>query len=287
MPELPEVETIRRELARELRDRRIRRVDIRLVKMIRGSAAAFRKKVSGARIITVSRRAKLLVFNLSNGQSFVVHLKMTGQLIYQHRSVMKVGGHPIKNGTIGLPNKYSHIIFYFAGGGTLYFNDQRQFGYIQLHATRHLDRFFHDQGYGPEPLSPAFTAVWFQRVLQHKTTRIKQLLMDQTFVAGIGNIYATEACFYARIRPTRPAGSLSAAAAKKLHRGILLILKSAVRQQGASADNYVDAYGQPGKYVPFLQVYGREGEACLRCRTTIKNIVLGGRSTTYCPHCQR
>jgi len=288
MPELPEVETIRRELARVITGKKIVKASVNLPKAVRGSAGFFRKKITGAKIKSVGRRAKLAVFTLSNGYSFVVHLKMTGQLIYQRRQVLRVGGHPIKGGTQGLPNKFTQAVFELADGGALYFNDVRKFGYLQLMLTVELENFFQKNKYGPEPLSDSFTFFVFKKLLATKTTtRIKQLLMDQTFIAGVGNIYATEICFYARLSPTRQARSLKSHEVRKLYVGLKSILKSAVHKKGTSMSNYVDAYGQPGDYVPSLKVYGREGEPCLRCGTIIKNLTLGGRGTTYCPRCQK
>jgi formamidopyrimidine-DNA glycosylase len=287
MPELPEVETIRRELARVLIGKKITQVVVNLPKAIRGSVAAFRQKITRAKIKSVGRRAKLAVFSLSNGYSFVVHLKMTGQLIYQRQKVLKVGGHPIKDGARDLPNKFTQVIFRLADGGALFFNDVRKFGFLQLMTTAELENFFQKNKYGPEPLLDSFTLSVFSSLLKKKTTtKIKPLLMDQTFIAGVGNIYATESCFYARLNPTRTVDSLKPQEVKKLDTGLRSILKNAVHKKGTSMSNYVDAYGQPGNYVPSLKVYGREGESCPRCRATIKNITLGGRGTTYCPRCQ-
>ncbi len=288
MPELPEVETIRRELARVLIGKKITQVIVNLSKAVRGSVAVFRKKISGAKIKSVGRRAKLAIFSLSNGYSFVVHLKMTGQLIYQRQKVLKVGGHPIKDGTRDLPNKFTRVIFHLADGGTLFFNDVRKFGFLQLMPTAELENFFKRNKYGPEPLSDNFTFSVFLSLLKKKrATKIKPLLIDQTFIAGVGNIYATEICFYARLNPSRTVGSLKPREVKKLYRGLKSILKNAVNKKGTSMNNYVDAYGQSGNYVSSLKVYGRKGESCPRCGATIKNIILGGRGTTYCPRCQK
>jgi formamidopyrimidine-DNA glycosylase len=288
MPELPEVETIRRELNEVLPGKRLREVEVRVPKTIRGNVLLFKKNIEGTYFKAVQRRAKLLLFSLSNGQTFVVHLKMTGQLVFRHHELLKVGGHPIKDGAKDLPNKYSHVIFHLVDGGTLFFNDIRRFGFIQLIKVGGLSRYLEENKYGPEPLSDAFTLQLFQIMLRKKkTVRIKPLLLDQTFVAGIGNIYAIEACFAAGIRPTRRAGTLTKPEIKKLYTSIRRILIKAIDKHGTTADNYIDAYGQPGRYVFLLKMYGRAGEGCLRCGTNIKSLTLGGRGTAYCPKCQK
>lgn len=287
MPELPEVETIRRQLNAALKRRTIAQVDIRLAKTIKTPVRSFTRNVRGATITEVRRRAKLLVFVLQNGWSILVHLKMTGQLIYRKGSKMAVGGHPIRGGTTDLPNRYTHIILSFTDGGRLFFNDLRRFGYWKLVRTDGLLSLFRTMPYGPEPLADDFTLPLFRDLLaRKKKARIKPLLMDQAFVAGVGNIYAAEMCFAAGIRPTRTVGSLTPKETSRLFRALKKILSTAVAKQGTSADRYVDAYGQPGAYVPLLKVYGRQGQPCLRCGTVIKAISLAGRGTTFCPHCQ-
>ncbi len=288
MPELPEVETVSRQLDRIMRGRRILAVHVQLKKMIRGGLASFKKFVVGAKVVGVSRRAKLVVIRLSNGQAILVHLKMTGQLVFRQGKEMRYGGHPIKDGLADLPNKYSHVFFKLDKGATLYFNDMRQFGYMKLVKTEDLDSYFSNQGYGPEPLTSSFTENAFLELLSHKLSqRIKPLLMDQSFIAGVGNIYAAEACFAARIKPDRLVRTIPLQGRRILFKSLVAILKNAIRLKGSSAKNYIDAYGQPGKYVPKLKVYGREGEKCYRCGHTIKDDPLAGRGTAWCPGCQK
>lgn len=289
MPELPEVETISRQLDRAMRGRRILDIQVRLPKMVKQpSAPKFAQSVRGSVIRSVGRRAKLALMNLSNGWTILIHLKMTGQLVFRQGSKVHVGGHPIAGGLDNLPNAYSHVIFRLDKGATLFFNDQRQFGYLRLVKTAALDDYFTKQQYGPEPLGRSFTMDYFSSMLRRKSKqRIKPLLMDQSFIAGIGNIYAAEACFAARIRPDRRAGTLSVPQQRLLYRSVIAILKRAVKLKGASADNYVDAHGEPGRYVPKLRVYGREGERCYRCGHTIKDDTMAGRGTAWCPGCQK
>ncbi|MFA6098656.1 MAG: bifunctional DNA-formamidopyrimidine glycosylase/DNA-(apurinic or apyrimidinic site) lyase [Patescibacteria group bacterium] len=301
MPELPEVETIRTQLDVVLRNKHISKLEIRVPKLVKSPLTLFKRLVVNSKIDKVGRRAKIILIYLSNKQVLLVHLKMTGQLVYRYKKIIKAGGpardasrqlvaggHPIKNGLIGLPNKFSHVIFTFSDGSHLFFNDVRKFGYLKLLSSDELDKYFEDAGTGPEPLSVGFTFQIFQNILsRRKSQKIKPRLMDQTAIAGIGNIYATEACYYAGIKPTRRAGTLKAAEQKKLFQSIKRILRLAVKKQGTTANNYVDAHGEPGKYFPMLRVYGREGEKCRRCGNIIKAMSLGGRGTTYCPVCQK
>lgn len=288
MPELPEVETIRRQLAHELVGVLISRVAVRLPKIIRGSATWFAREVRGKRILAIKRRGKYLYWELRGGQTIMLHLKMTGQLIYQRGRTMRVGGHPIPRGTDGLPNRYTHVVFSLSNGGTVYFNDLRQFGFIELLPTQSIDAYFRKLAMGPEPLLSGFTLAYFNALLKRRPgTTIKQLLLDQTAIAGIGNIYAIESLFRARIKPMRRVKTIKPAEARLLYQSIKVILQRAVVAQGSSADRYVDAYGEPGKYFPRLQMYGRVGQPCHRCGTIIHGLKIGGRGTTYCPQCQR
>jgi len=286
MPELPEVETIKRQLAVALRNKKINRLEIRLPKLIKGSVFDFKKKVIGSKIENVGRRAKLLLLNLSNGYSVIIHLKMTGQLIFKKPGQEKIGGHPIKNGSRDLPNKYTQAIFSLSGKSKLFFNDIRKFGYFRLVKTKDLASIFEKNKFGPEPFDVDLRI--FENILSaRKKSKIKQVLLDQTVIAGLGNIYATEACFYAGIKPTRIVGRLSRSEKEKLLGVIQSILRNAIKKQGTSSNTYVDAYGGPGSYFPLLKVYGRKGESCFKCKSKIKAIVMGGRGTTYCPNCQK
>ncbi|MBU0598056.1 bifunctional DNA-formamidopyrimidine glycosylase/DNA-(apurinic or apyrimidinic site) lyase, partial [Patescibacteria group bacterium] len=249
MPELPEVETIRRQLSAELSGKTIKNVEVRLAKMIKGQVFRFKKKITGAGITSVSRRAKILIFSLSNGYAILVHLKMTGQLVYTKQGKIKTGGHPIKDGHKDLPNKFTHVIFKLNGRATLFFNDIRQFGYLMLVKAGELDGHFSRMRIGPEPLKSDFTLGAFTKLLlKKKKSKIKPLLMDQSFIAGVGNIYATEACYYSKIRPTRRVGSLKKDEISKLYLHLIKILKFAIKKQGTSAKNYIDAFGEPGEY---------------------------------------
>ncbi len=299
MPELPEVETIRRELEQELVGRTITTVSVRVPKLVRGSLKHFRETVVGSRIVSVGRRAKLLLVGLSRGETMIVHLKLTGQFIFRNKRRLVVGGHPQEGGTVGLPNKFTHITFTLsgrhqashagrAGGATLFFNDLRKFGFFKLVQTNSLSSFLKEQGYGPEPLDSSFTVTSLQTLLKRKRSgRIKQVLMDQSFVAGVGNIYSDEALFRAKLLPTRDVRALRPIEVRRLHRSLRQVLQASLKLRGTSADQYLDAYGQQGGFVSHLAVYGREGEPCRVCRRPVVRKKMGGRSAHFCLHCQR
>ncbi len=289
MPELPEVETIRRDLARLMPGAKLISIDIRLPKMIQMPVTRLRRLIVGSKVVAVRRRAKLLLIHFSSGQTAMLHMKMSGQLIWQPtRGRLRVGGHPIPGGLVDLPNKFSHVVFYFSTG-TLYFNDQRQFGYVKLIPTTKLDQWLVDQKYGPEPLESHFTLQKFTDLLdQHERKRIKPTLLDQTFIAGVGNIYADESCFAARVRPDRVIKTVTPTERRDLYHGLRAVMNLSLRHKGTTVDAYRTANGQKGGMMPFLKVYGRTGERCRRRDGgIITRVVLAGRGTHFCPICQR
>jgi len=265
MPELPEVETIKRELEKAVLGERITEVCIHNPRVIRQPAPErFKKELTGATIKNILRKAKVLILELSSGKSLVIHLKMTGQLIYP--------------GT----GKEARVIFHLSDGKTLDFNDRRLFAELRLLDDWRKLPFV--QGLGPEPFD--IDVEQFKEMLSKKKTKIKPLLMDQTFISGVGNLYAAEVLFRARIHPERPASSLSDKEKEDLFKQIKDTLKEAIEHKGSSVDQYVQLSGQPGGYVKFHKVYGREGKPCLVCKASIKRIALGGRGTYFCPKCQ-
>ena len=269
MPELPEVETIRRDLSRDLKGKRIKDVEILNAKVIKEPRPQeFKKRLKGAVFKDFLRRAKVLAVKLSSGDYLVVHLRMTGQLVYSAKKEEK-----------------ARVIFVLANGKYLNFNDQRLFAELRLVDDWQKLEFV--QGLGPEPLEKTFTAKKLKTMLAGKKTKIKPLLLDQTFIAGIGNLYAQEALFVAGIMPTRAANKLSGNEVSKLYSAIQKVLRKAIELKGSSVDNYLNGRGEQGKYHLRLKVYDRQGEPCLRCKTTIKKISLGGRGTCFCPKCQR
>lgn len=274
MPELPEVETIKQELSRKIKGKKISKIDIFLPKIINLETKQFRRKIVGTKIVNIKRRGKLIIINLSNLNNLVIHLKLTGQLLLAGKSKR--------------PQKHTHLVFYFTDNTRLFFNDSRQFGFIKLFNQKELLDFLKKENFGPEPLSKEFSLTLFKTLLlKKKKSKIKPLLMDQTFIAGVGNVYSQEACFYAKIHPGRKVGTLTEQEISDLYYYLRSVLVKAIKHKGSSVDTYVDIYGKQGEYVPFLKVYGREGDRCLRCKTKIKMIKLGGRGTYFCPKCQK
>jgi formamidopyrimidine-DNA glycosylase len=266
MPELPEVETIKRELEKVVLGKKIIGVIVNHPKVIRQPKKDdFVKGLSGNAIKNILRKGKLLILELSSGKSLAIHLKMTGQLIYPG------------NG------KTSRVSFKLSDGKLLDFNDQRLFAELRLVDDWHALPFV--QGLGPEPF--ALSLEQFKAMLKTKKTKIKPLLMDQTFISGIGNLYAAEALFRARIHPERPAASLSEQEKNLLFQEIKDTLNEAIKYKGSSVDQYVQLSGEAGSYALHHKVYDREGKPCLVCKTPIKRTALGGRGTYFCPKCQK
>lgn len=307
MPELPEVETIRRDLESHLLSRRITSVQVLSLKTALPNAAFFKDALLGRKIVKIERRGKLLIFGLNKISSsrgrraadadyLLVHLKMTGQLIYSDIKKILAGGHSYgkandvrinSNRLAGetLPNSHTRVIISFTGGAVLYFNDLRKFGYMKLVSQEELVLIL-ASNYGPEPLTTTFTITAFTNALKGKKVKIKALLLDQKRVAGLGNIYVDEALYAARIHPGRLAGSLKGAEIKLLHREINRIIKAAVKYRGTTFSNYVDSRGAKGNFSRFLKVYGLKGSICSICKGNIAKIKLAGRGTHYCPKCQ-
>ncbi len=266
MPELPEVETIKQDLQKVILGKEIIKVCVYNSKVIREPALkAFKKSLEDVTIKRILRRAKLLIFELSNGLFLTVHLKMTGQLVYP-------GG-----------AKNSRVAFHLAGGEILDFNDQRLFGELRVVGDWKKLKFV--QSLGPEPFD--LTYFDFRNMLSKKKTKIKPLLMDQGFISGIGNLYAAEILFRAKINPQRSAQGLNEAEKARLYKEIQRVLTSAIKHGGSSVDDYVRLSGKRGDYARFHQVYGRINEPCFVCKTLIQRITQGGRGTYFCPQCQR
>jgi len=229
------------------------------------SVDKFKKGLQGVTFKRILRKAKVLILELSNGKSLVIHLKMTGQLVYPGRG------------------KTSRVSFNFLDGKIMDFNDQRLFAELRLLDDWRSLKFLQELGPEPFDLNPEE----FKSMLASKKTKIKPLLLDQTFISGIGNLYAAEALFRARIHPARSAASLSDKEKNLLFKEIRDTLSEAIKYKGSSVDQYVQLSGVPGDYARYHRVYDREGKPCLVCKTPIKRIALGGRGTYFCPKCQR
>ncbi|TMB55696.1 MAG: bifunctional DNA-formamidopyrimidine glycosylase/DNA-(apurinic or apyrimidinic site) lyase [Chloroflexi bacterium] len=293
MPELPEVETVARDLQRWVTGSTIADVEVRWERTIRHPqpAARFAAELRGATVGRVGRRAKSVLIHLADGRVVTVALRMTGALI------VAPPGTP--------DDRYARVVFHLADGRQLRYRDVRKFGRIGLwegggllarrprSASRRVaeareparvgDVFAR---HGPEPLRSSFTAARLAERLQGRSARLKTLLLDQSFIAGVGNIYADEALWRARLHPLRRADSLTPGEVRRLHRAIRAVLRQGIANRGASFADYVGADGEPGENAERLSVYQRSGEPCLRCGRPISRLVIGQRSTHYCPHCQ-
>ena len=270
MPELPEVETIARGLQHKIAGKRIGRVDLLRPKMaLAPPGVDFVRALRGETILRVTRRAKYAVLHLKSGRALVTSLRMTGRLVVQDAAEE---AYP-----------YTKIVLNFTDGSRLSFADVRQFGRMRLVGPAEP----WDAALGPEPLSGDFTPKGFIGMLAERRTPVKVLLLDQRRIAGIGNIYACEALWEARIRPSTPANALSAPAIRRLHRAIVDVLNRAIEMRGTSVDDYVDADGLRGGFQNVLRVYGKAGRSCERCGKPLLRTVLGQRGTWWCSKCQR
>jgi formamidopyrimidine-DNA glycosylase len=274
MPELPEVETVRRQLAKELVGRKIKSVEVNYGGRLNVPVEFFVSTVGGRAVKAVERRAKLLIIRLTGGWTLLSHLKMTGRYRLLARGEAA--------------EKHDHLVFRLAGPHDLAFNDFRKFGFVRLYPDADADAAVAKEGYGPEPLERAFTPGVFAACLRRRPKgKVKQVLMDQQCVAGIGNIYADESLWGARLAPTRSVASLKDADLARLHDSVVTALKASVKRRGTSAESFFDLYGRKGTNVKYLEAYGRAGEPCARCGTPLKKVRLAGRGTVFCPKCQK
>lgn len=287
MPELPEVETVRRGLEGLLTGKTIRSAQcLDSPKSFPNDPASVHQYMHGASITGVRRRAKVLLIDLSSEYTLVIHLKMTGQLVYRGEHIFGAG-HPNDSLTGPLPDKTTRVVLTFQDESRLFFNDQRKFGWIHLYPTVGVPDIDFMQRVGPEPLEPGFTpAVLAERLQRRKNTSIKAALLDQTVVAGIGNIYADESLWGARVHPATLVRDVPAGRLRALHAEIRYVLTLSLDKGGSTDKNYVDAQGRRGSYLSFARVFRREGQACPRCSSSIVKTRVAGRGTHFCPTCQ-
>jgi formamidopyrimidine-DNA glycosylase len=287
MPELPEVETVRIGLSQLLPGKKIVAVDSDWSKSFPNAATDVQRFLIGAKVIKINRRAKVLLTELSSKYSLVVHLKMTGQIVY--RGEQNFGaGHP-NDSLIGeLPDKSTRVTLTFSDKSKLFFNDQRKFGWMRLLPTAEVENLDFFQKLGPEPLASDFTWQKFgERLMRRPKSNIKAVLLDQTVIAGIGNIYADESLWGAKIHPATLTKDLSKAKIKKLYEALIAVLQLSIEKGGSTDRNYVNAEGKKGSYTSFAKVFRREGKPCPRCGTIIIKTRVAGRGTHLCPHCQK
>lgn len=287
MPELPEVETIRIGLARLLPRKTIAKADcIDSPKSFPNDAATVQEFLLGAKITQVRRRAKVLLIDLQTDYTLVIHLKMTGQLVYRGEQVFGAG-HP-NDSLIGkLPDKSTRVAVTFTDGAHLYFNDQRKFGWVKLFPTLEVPNIDFMQKVGPEPLEDSFTpAEFIPRIRRRNNTTIKAAILDQTVLAGVGNIYADESLWASKLHPSTRVKDVSDTLLAELLANIKSVMNLSIAHGGSTDKNYVDAEGKKGSYLTFANVFRREGKACPRCGTIIAKIRVVGRGTHICQTCQ-
>lgn len=284
MPELPEVETIRNQLERVVKGQRVKKVKVRHKKSFRGGV----KEVERKKIVGVKRRAKMLVVELEGGKSLLIHLKMTGQLVYEDEKGRTVGGHPTSDWMKQLPSKHTRVVFEL-DKGKLFFNDMRVFGWIKVVDKAGLEKEF--KGLGPDVNSKEFTVKHLEKILSSSRRAVKLIIIDQKKLAGVGNIYANDGLYCAGIDPRKPGKEVAEdkAGVRRLFKCLKQVIERGIKYGGATAsdDSFVDAEGLGGKYQKHFLVYEKEGEKCRRCGGKIKKVKLGGRGTYFCPRCQK
>ena len=272
MPELPEVETVRRGLEKLISGKKIASLDIRYPKMIKTDLDQFQKELPGQVIEFMGRRGKYLLFYLTD-KVLISHLRMEGKYFYYPDQVPE--------------RKHAHVFIHFEDGGTLVYEDVRKFGTMELLDPEILEAYFLSKKLGPEPTKQDFDLENFIAALKKSKKPIKSHLLDQTLVAGLGNIYVDEVLWSAQVHPTRPSQSLTRAEATAIHNQTISVLGQAVEKGGSTIRTYTNAFGEDGTMQNFHQVYDKAGQACSRCGGVIEKFQLGGRGTHFCPNCQR
>ncbi len=303
MPELPEVQTVVTELNKSLPGRKIKRVTIHMAKIIsigpqtvsniryisQKTVNEFTKLLTGRKFTSVRRRGKMLIFDIDGPLCMLVHLKMTGQFIFEDKAQhKKTGGkykilNKITAPLVQLPCKFTHVVFHFTDGSTLFYNDMRQFGYLRIVKDEDIDKVAEFKNYGPEPLEKSFTFEVFHNSLKNrKKIPIKLALMDTKVVVGIGNIYSDEILYHAKVLPDRQVDSLSVKELKAVFDQIKPVLQMGIKYKGSSVGDFVRPDGKWGSMGKHHYVYGRKNQPCLGCGTIIKSQKLGGRTAAFC-----
>lgn len=290
MPELPEVETIVGDLKKYILGRKIEDVWSDFKKMVKRPRdfRVFGKGIKGRKIKNVKRRGKNILFELSGEKMLLIHQKLTGHLLYGNWRLTNGKWQPEEKGALGDPvNKFIHLIFWLDNGKQLALSDLRKFAKVELWETKELNESEEIKRLGPEPLEKSFTFQKFQEILRNKKGKIKQVLMDQTVIAGIGNIYSDEILWQAKVHPFKGTLKLSKSDFDRIYQAMREILPKAIELGGESISDFRRISGEKGYFDKERKVYRREGEKCSRCGTTIKRIKIGGRSAHFCPKCQK
>ncbi len=280
MPELPEVETVRRGLAPVMEDRKILRFEVNRPDLRFPFPDRFVQRVEGATIVRIGRRAKFLITQLSSDEALIMHLGMSGRFTI-------TGNHATAKRDPGTNPKHDHVVFHMAGGVQVTYNDPRRFGFMELWPMAQIDAYPRIKDLGPEPLSNRFSAAYLDEAFAGKATPIKSALLDQSIIAGLGNIYVCEALYRARISPRRKAASVVGVRNARLAPMINDVIAEAIAAGGSSISDFASASGELGYFQKTFSVYDREGQPCETCGAAIKRLVQSGRSSFYCGNCQR
>lgn len=270
MPELPEVETIARDLSFALKGQKVKQAKFLNLAIRENGDYRSAKVLEGKRLVRITRRGKNLIFYFSENLAMVCHLKMTGRMVLKTDQTFD--------------KKHLHFYIEFERSRLNYF-DVRKFGRISIFKEENIKNHPRLKKLGPEPFS--VSPEQFTAIVKNRNKAIKLVLLDQEVICGLGNVYADESLFDAGIKPIRRPGRISVTRLKRLHESIVKVLKNAIKKRGSSVDDYIDGFGRAGEFQNMLNVYGKAGEACKECHTPIKRITLGGRSTHFCPRCQR
>ncbi len=288
MPELPEVETVRLQLARKLRGRTISKVEIFHPKTV-AYDTSISSILPGKTFQTIDRIGKLLILSFKSGTGvfLLAHLKMTGQFFFRDaRGGIAGGGHSMTQSDYReLPGKHTRLALHFTDNTSLFFNDMRLFGYVKLATAAEVAAA--RAGFGPEPITLDFDVPWFVTAVRKRRAPIKAVLLDQSFVAGLGNIYVDEALWRAKVRPTRLANTLSKTEAAAIIAAAGEIMRAAIAVGGTTFQHFEDTSGEKGNYSSELKVFGKQNSPCPRCGKTVMKIRVAGRGTHYCPGCQK
>lgn len=288
MPELPEVETIKTGLSKLIIGKKIISLESNWSKSFPNSQKDTDRFLIGSSITNIRRRGKVLIIELDSKYALLIHLKMTGQLVYRDRDFAFGAGHPTDSLIGVLPDKSTRVTFEFADGGRLFFNDQRKFGWVRLIPVIEIANIDFFKKIGPEPLDDKLdTDTFINHLNRRKNSSIKSVLLDQTIIAGIGNIYADEALWQAKIHPKTLVKDISPPHLKKLFEDIRLVLDLSIKNGGSTDRNYINAEGERGSYLRFANVFRRQNQPCSRCQELIQKIRVAGRGTHICPNCQK
>lgn len=293
MPELPEVETTIRDLKKKILNRKIVSVWFDAPLLIKKpKPQELASKIKGLKIENLRRQGKNILIDLSKNQTLLIHQKLTGHLLYGKWEIKKEKSRFQVKSLIKGPleeevNNYIHLIFYLDNGWQLALSDLRKFAKVILGEREEIENLEELKKLGPDPLAPDFRFEDFEKIIKKEKRKIKQVLMDQEVISGIGNIYSDEILWEAKVHPFKPASKLTTEELKRIYQAMRKILKEAIEMRGTSTSDFRDPSGKKGLYTEKRRVYQREGEPCQRCSTLIKRIKLAGRSAHFCPHCQK